>query len=194
MRDRRTFELKEKGDLAGYAMASADSRGRAHDEDEHRFRLAFQRDRDRIIHSTAFRRLEYKTQVFVNHEGDYYRTRLTHTMECAQVTRTVARHKVIGPLVRHKCWGVLFDELSPLQHLCSTRDSRALLPSARRGCRTPGLSARSSPAPLPSPRRVLRLPRMGLPAMWRPWGRLCAACVPSTGMDAVHPPPTTLSA
>lgn len=91
MRDRRTFELKEKGDLAGYAMASADSRGRAHDEDEHRFRLAFQRDRDRIIHSTAFRRLEYKTQVFVNHEGDYYRTRLTHTMECAQVTRTVAR-------------------------------------------------------------------------------------------------------
>jgi dGTPase len=72
-------------------MASADSRGREYPEEEHGFRLAFQRDRDRIIHSTAFRRLEYKTQVFVNHEGDYYRTRLTHTLETAQITRTVAR-------------------------------------------------------------------------------------------------------
>jgi len=71
-------------------MRSAWSRGRVHEEPEHRFRLAFQRDRDRIIHSTAFRRLEYKTQVFVNHEGDYYRTRLTHSMEAAQIARTVA--------------------------------------------------------------------------------------------------------
>jgi dGTPase len=76
--------------LAPYAMRSAASRGRVHDEAEHPFRSAFQRDRDRIIHSTAFRRLEYKTQVFVNHEGDYYRTRLTHTMEAAQITRTIA--------------------------------------------------------------------------------------------------------
>src|SRR5262249_40566693 len=65
--------------------------GRAHAEAEHPFRLAFQRDRDRIIHCTAFRRLEYKTQVFVNYEGDHYRTRLTHSMETAQITRTVAR-------------------------------------------------------------------------------------------------------
>src|SRR5215470_10495317 len=77
--------------LAPHAVRSAASRGRVHDESEHPFRSAFQRDRDRIIHSTAFRRLEYKTQVFVNHEGDYYRTRLTHTMEAAQVTRTLAR-------------------------------------------------------------------------------------------------------
>jgi len=72
-------------------MRSADSRGREFPEPEHDFRLCFERDRDRIIHSQAFRRLEYKTQVFVNSEGDYYRTRLTHTMETAQITRTIAR-------------------------------------------------------------------------------------------------------
>ena len=72
-------------------MRNRHTRGRVHAEPEHPFRLPFQRDRDRIIHCTAFRRLEYKTQVFVNHEGDYYRTRLTHTMEAAQITRTIAR-------------------------------------------------------------------------------------------------------
>ena len=77
--------------LAPYATRNAASRGRVHPEDEHPFRMPFERDRDRIIHSTAFRRLEYKTQVFVNHEGDYYRTRLTHTMEAAQITRTIAK-------------------------------------------------------------------------------------------------------
>ncbi len=91
MKERSFFEQREDESLAPYAMRSGDSRGRAHREPEHRFRMAFQRDRDRIIHSTAFRRLEYKTQVFVNHEGDYYRTRLTHTMETAQITRTIAR-------------------------------------------------------------------------------------------------------
>jgi len=80
----------ERNSLAPFAMPSDETRGRVHREQEHDFRLPFQRDRDRIIHSTAFRRLEYKTQVFVNHEGDYYRTRLTHTMEAAQITRTVA--------------------------------------------------------------------------------------------------------
>jgi dGTPase len=89
--DRLHSEGLEDRSLAPYAMRSSQSRGRAYPENEHAFRLAFQRDRDRIIHSSAFRRLEYKTQVFVNHEGDYYRTRLTHTMECAQITRTVAR-------------------------------------------------------------------------------------------------------
>ncbi len=88
---RTEFEAREAAGLAPYAMPSRASRGRRHPEPEHPFRMAFQRDRDRIIHSTAFRRLEYKTQVFVNHEGDYYRTRLTHTMEAAQVTRTLAR-------------------------------------------------------------------------------------------------------
>jgi dGTPase len=89
-RNRAFFAEQEKALLSPWAMRSADTRGRAFAEPEHPFRLPFQRDRDRIIHSTAFRRLEYKTQVFVNHEGDYYRTRLTHTMECAQITRTVA--------------------------------------------------------------------------------------------------------
>jgi dGTPase len=88
---REEFVALEDQLLAPYAMRSTASRGRVHAEDEHPFRLAFQRDRDRIIHSTAFRRLEYKTQVFVNHEGDYYRTRLTHTMEAAQITRTIAK-------------------------------------------------------------------------------------------------------
>src|SRR5207253_2898030 len=91
MPSRVEFEARESATLAPHAMRSRDSRGRRHSEPEHPFRMAFQRDRDRIIHASAFRRLEYKTQVFVNHEGDYYRTRLTHTVEAAQITRTVAR-------------------------------------------------------------------------------------------------------
>ena len=83
-------ELEAKR-LAPYAVKSKFSRGRRYPEPEHPFRTAFQRDRDRIIHCNAFRRLEYKTQVFVYHEGDHYRTRLTHTIEVAQISRTIAR-------------------------------------------------------------------------------------------------------
>jgi len=81
-----------RAELAPYAARAEFSRGRRHPEAPPRGRSEYQRDRDRIIHSTAFRRLEYKTQVFVNHEGDLFRTRLTHSLEVAQIGRSVARH------------------------------------------------------------------------------------------------------
>lgn len=91
MLTRRQAEDLERKSLAPYATHAARSRGRVHPEPEHPYRTCFQRDHDRIIHCTAFRRLEYKTQVFVIHEGDYYRTRLTHSLEVAQIAETVAR-------------------------------------------------------------------------------------------------------
>ncbi len=88
---RQQLEANEQAMLAPYACKSGQSKGRLYPEPPDEYRTAFQRDRDRILHTTAFRRLEYKTQVFVNYEGDYYRTRLTHTLEVAQIGRSLAR-------------------------------------------------------------------------------------------------------
>lgn len=83
--------LRQNNELADYAINPEYSKGRKFKEKEHPYRSRYERDRDRIIYSTAFRRLQYKTQVFVNHEGDHYRTRLTHTLEVVQIARTIAK-------------------------------------------------------------------------------------------------------
>ena len=89
--------LKKRDELLSpYAQKDHSSRGREYPEKEHHMRAPFQRDRDRIVHSRAFRRLEYKTQVFVNHEGDHYRTRLTHTIEVSTISRAIARALLVN--------------------------------------------------------------------------------------------------
>ena len=88
---RERLEQNERETLAPYASLASDSRGRVYPEGESKYRTAYQKDRDRVVHTSAFRRLEYKTQVFVNYEGDYYRTRLTHTLEVVQVSKSIAR-------------------------------------------------------------------------------------------------------
>src|SRR5271169_4106319 len=90
-RTRQELEQIERQNLAPYAQFSSDSRGRKYKELPPEWRTQYQRDRDRVIHSRAFRRLEYKTQVFLNGTGDHLRTRLTHTIEVAAISRNIAR-------------------------------------------------------------------------------------------------------
>ena len=93
---REDIEKREKATLGPYAALAGESKGRVYPQEEHPLRTAFQRDRDRIVHSAAFRRMEYKTQVFIPHEKDHYRTRLTHTIEVAQISRTLARNLLLN--------------------------------------------------------------------------------------------------
>ena len=96
MRTRQDIEKLEDKILASYAMKSMQTSGRQYLEPDHETRTCYQRDRDRIIHCEAFRKLEYKTQVFIIFEGDYYRTRLTHTLEVAQIARTIGRNLLLN--------------------------------------------------------------------------------------------------
>lgn len=92
LNNREEIETRERRNLAPFAALAAESRGRQYPLEEHPLRTAFQRDRDRVVHSAAFRRMEYKTQVFLPHEADHFRTRLTHSIEVAQVSRSLARN------------------------------------------------------------------------------------------------------
>ncbi len=95
--DESVFAYVDESKLAPFAVAPSQTRGRHYPEHGHTYRSPFERDRERIIHSTSFRRLQYKTQVFVNHEGDHYRTRMSHTLEVATVSRVVARVLRVEP-------------------------------------------------------------------------------------------------
>ena len=119
-RSRIDAERLENEMLAGGATRSADTRGRTVPEDPDPLRTAFERDRDRILHAKAFRRLKHKTQVFMNPEGDHYVTRLTHTLEVAQIARTITRAlnlnedlaeaAALGHDIGHGPFGHFFDE------------------------------------------------------------------------------------
>ena len=106
LRDRLWREANERITLSSYAALSEKSKGRAMPEDPDMFRTVYERDRDRIIHSKAFRRLKHKTQVFINPDGDHYITRMTHTLQVTQVGRSIARTMGLNPdLTEAICMG-----------------------------------------------------------------------------------------
>ena len=109
MNIRESMEQRERELLSPYASHSADTRGREHPEEECDVRTTYQRDRDRILHCKAFRRMKDKTQVFLAPQGDHYRTRLTHTLEVSQIARTIAKAlRLNEDLVKRSLWDMIW--------------------------------------------------------------------------------------
>ncbi len=189
LRTRALMDAAEATVLAPYAEHASASRGRVHPSEPHSYRTEFQKDRDRIIHTTAFRRLQYKTQVFINYEGDYYRTRLTHTFEAAQIARTIAR--ALGANADLVEAITLAHDLghSPFGHSGEATLDRLMLGRLGLDPRDPAAAGRGFNHTLQSLRIVEKLEQRwsGFPGLNLTWEAREGIVKHATEYDVVHP-------